>query len=67
MALFTPTNLLAGESGGAKGVGLGTLAGVAMKFWKAPLGVVSAALVSVAVLSAEKDANETCTSLIYGQ
>lgn len=67
MALFTPTNLLAGESGGPKDVGLGTLAGLAMKFSKAPLGVVSAALVSIAVLSAEKEANETCASLIYGQ
>lgn len=69
MAFYWPVNLLAGETGGVdfKNLGLGTLAGVAIKFRNAPIGAVSAALVSISVLSAEKDANETCTAQIYGK
>jgi hypothetical protein len=65
MATATSMNLFGGENdtGPASFAGLAV---VAIKFWKAPIGLVALTLDSIAVVSAEKDANEFCTKLIYG-
>jgi hypothetical protein len=65
--MLWPTNLIAGETGGMnfKDLGLGSLTAVAITKAGTAAGSAALSLVSTAVLSAEKEANESCTRLTW--
>jgi len=65
MAAIAPMNLFGGETD-TKAGSFGGLALVAATKWKAPVGGIALTLDSISFLSAERDANVTCSKIVYG-